>query len=89
MVIRKTVSGQWDASIGDLKTQMARKWLTSGFNDTAALIAVGMFDDIIQNLDQCNLNFPLICCAELLWIETMKQGFHRLTGAKTTACISQ
>jgi hypothetical protein len=68
---------------------MAREWLTSDFNDTAALIAVGMFDDIIQNFDQCDLNFPLICCAELPWIETMKQGLHCLTGAKITACIPQ
>ena len=47
MVIYKTVSGQWNARICNLKTQMAREWLTGDFNDTTALIAIGMFDDII------------------------------------------
>ncbi len=90
MVIRKTVRGQWDARIGALsKPRWPGEWLTGDFNDTAALITVGMFDDIIQNFDQRDLNFPLICCAELPWIETMKQGLHRLTGAKITACIPQ
>ena len=47
MVICKTVRGQWNARICNFKTQMAREWLTGDFNDTTALISIGMFDDII------------------------------------------
>ena len=47
MVIFKTVSGQWNARICNLKTQMGREWLTGDFNDTTTLISSGIFDDII------------------------------------------
>ena len=77
----QAVIGQCDAGGDDLKAEITNEGLTDDFNDATALIAIGVFDGIVLNFDQRDLNLSLASAKITTRIPQQKFTFAGHTNA--------